>query len=359
MENLNNWKMFLSGESVERCSLEVSARNGHNLRAFSLLGIVMMSFAIVFGWIMRHAFTFSTEFLIMWAYFLVMYLVTRFIGAHTRHATAAFYFWITPLMLMGIVIGTFADPQQPSITIMVFLCVLPMFILDKPWKIVLFILMHSVVYTICCYLAKSPELFIADMIDLVLFMVLSVGVNCLILRERIDNVEYAMKMRLMAETDALTELNNRGAGEKRVKLLMEQGKSGMFLLLDFDNFKEINDNYGHVNGDKALKAVAACLRESFRDNDVVMRFGGDEFGVFAQGIKNRRTGEMCINRMMRKIHDLFVPDMPDYHFSVSAGITFFNADSQKNFETVYRESDEALYLAKRQGKNSCSFYGEK
>lgn len=351
--------MFFSGRSVERCSPEVSARNSHNLRSFSVLGIVMMSFAIAFGWIMRHAFTFSTEFLIMWAYFLVMYLVTRFRGSNTKHATAVFYLWMIPLMLMGIVIGTFGDPHQPSITIMVFLCVLPMFILDKPWRIVLFIFLHSAIYTICCYLAKTPELFAADMIDLVLFTVLGVGVNCMILRERIDNVEYAMKMRLMAETDALTELNNRGAGEKRVKLLIEQGKSGMFLLLDFDNFKEINDNYGHVNGDKALKAVATCLRESFRDHDVVMRFGGDEFGVFAQGLKTQSVGKVCIDRMMRKIHGLHIPDMPDYHFSVSAGVTFFDADSRKSFETVYRESDEALYMAKRQGKNACSFYGER
>lgn len=318
----------------------------------------MMSFAILFGWIMRDIFTFNTEFFIMWTYFLIMYIVTRPIRIHRKHVTATFYLWVAPIMIMGIIIGTFGDPTEPSITIMVFLCVIPMFILDKPWRIVLFIFLNSVVYTICCYLAKTIDLFAADMVDLVLFTVLGIGVNCLILRDRISNVEYAMDMMFMAETDALTGLNNRGAGEERVRHLIQQGKGGMFLLIDLDNFKNINDNYGHATGDKALRAVAMCLRQSFRDSDVVMRFGGDEFAVFAQSLKNHEDRKICIDHMMQKIQNFSISDMPDLSFSVSVGISFADPKRCKSFESIYRESDKALYLSKQKGKNSYSFFSE-
>ena len=352
------WTEFLYGKSIERCSAEVSVKNTNNLRAFSVLGITMMSIAIAFGWIMRDIFTFNTEFLIMWAYFIIMYLVIRFSGIYFKNATKAFYLWLIPVMAMGIIIGTFGDPAQPSITIMVFLCVLPMFILDKPWRIILFILSNAAIYTVCCYVSKTIEMFIADMIDLVLFTVLGLGVNCLILRDRIDNVEYAMEMKIMAETDVLTELYNRRAGEERIRLLINHFKMGMFLLIDLDNFKDINDIYGHANGDMVLKTIAACLKQSFRENDVVMRFGGDEFMVFSQNLKDQENAKKCIDRMMLQISDLTIPDIPDYRFSVSVGVTFTNSKDRKTFETAYQESDEALYAAKRKGKNSYSFFGE-
>lgn len=349
-------KEFLLGKSIERCAVMVAERNRYNLNAFSALGILMMSFAIVFGWIMSDVFTFNMEFLIMWAYFLVMYAVNKFAGVHIKHSTAAFYLWTTPIMIMGIIIGTFGDPTQPSITIMVFLCVMPMFILDKPWRIVLFITANAIIYTICCYLSKTSALFADDMVDLVLFTVLGIGVNCLILKDRIDNVEHAMDMMLIAEIDTLTEISNRGAGINRINRLLQQGDAGMFLLIDFDNFKDINDHYGHTVGDKVLVALGKCLKQSHRNSDVVMRFGGDEFAVFVRGLENDEERKVCIERMMENIHSISIPEMPDYCFNVSVGISTVDHDNKKSFEKLYSESDKALYMTKRKGKNSYSFF---
>lgn len=349
-------KEFLFGKSIDRCATMVAERNKYNLKAFSILGILMMSFAIVFGWIMRDVFTFNTEFLIMWVYFLVMYGVNKLVGGHCKYSTLAFYLWITPIMLMGIIIGTFGDSTQPSITIMVFLCVLPMFILDKPWRIILFIVTNSTIYTICCYLAKTRALFAEDMIDLVLFTVLGIGVNCLILKDRIDNVEHAMDMMLIAESDNLTRITNRGAGINRIKSLIKQGKGDMFLLIDFDNFKSINDHYGHTVGDKVLVALATCLKQCYGDSDVVMRFGGDEFAVFVQVIESDEERKARIDHMMEKIHSIVVPEMPGYRISVSVGVSIVDPQNYKDFKTLYTESDKALYLTKRKGKNSYTFF---
>ena len=68
----------------------------------------------------------------------------------------------------------------------------------------------------------------------------------------------------------------------------------MFLLIDIDDFKKINEYYGHTIGDKALSALSKCLKDSFSEDDVVMRFGGDEFAVFVQNIENEKYGKELI-----------------------------------------------------------------
>lgn len=352
------WRKFLQGASLDHCATEVSIKNKKNLKAFSVLGIVMMSLGTVFGWIMSDVFTFNSEFIILLIYFIVMYGAVTILEEHIKRPTLAFYLWQIPLMAMGTIIGTFADPSEPSITIMVFLCVLPIFILDKPWRVIAFVLSNAVVYTVCCYIAKESNLFIADMIDLVLFTTLSVGVTCLTLKDRIDNVEYAMKMRNRAEIDGLTNLYNRHAGEERINRLLDDGEGGMFILIDFDNFKNINDNYGHAKGDLALETLAHCLKRSFRERDIIMRLGGDEFVVFAPQIKSREAGSKCINRMIHQIRTMTVTGMPNYNFSVSVGIALWNSRCSQTFEMLYKESDKALYQAKKKGKDGYCFSGE-
>lgn len=357
-KTLDKFRFYILGTTVDRCENEVKRCNHYNLRAFADLGIVMMTFAIIFGQLMRNILTFNTEFFILWAYFILMYITTHIKKGYSKYITLIFYLWMIPLQIMGIIMGTFGDPTQPSITIMVFLCVLPLFILDKPWRIVLFILLTSIVYTICCFIAKTPQMFVADMIDLVLFTVLGIGVNCLILRDRIHNVEYAANMKHLSETDALTNIYNRGAGESQIKLMMRQGKGGMFVILDVDDFKQINDKYGHHTGDEVLKYVATSMKNAFRDGDVTVRFGGDEFAVYAEGISSEEHGHLCIKRLLTLLSDASLSEVCNCNFTISLGISFYNVAVFKDFETLYKESDRALYQAKREGKNKYVFYRE-
>lgn len=346
-----NWKTFFKGAVIDRCAKEVRVRNYENLRAFSLIGIITMCFAVLFGQLMREVITFNTEFLIMLGYFVLMYVVTRCTKKYTRHSTGIFYLWMVPLMAMGILMGTFSDPTQPSITIMVFLCVLPLFILDKPWRIITFIAVSAAAYTACCYIAKTKEMFVADMIDLVLFFALGVGVNCLILKDRIYNVEHAVSLKAASETDALTKILNRGAGEAKIQMLIDQGIGGMFCILDVDEFKSINDQYGHTGGDEILKTVAKQLQTFLRENDIVMRMGGDEFAIYVRGIVSADAGKGFLDRLFNSIEKITFPKMQHFQIAISLGGTFFHPAMEKNFETLYHESDDALYQAKRNGKH--------
>jgi diguanylate cyclase (GGDEF)-like protein len=157
-----------------------------------------------------------------------------------------------------------------------------------------------------------------------------------------------------AQHDALTGLMNRGAFEKLKGYLKETFEPIALVLLDVDNFKGVNDTYGHECGDAALKKVAELLRESFRSDDYPARIGGDEFAVIMTKIT---PGEK--DTIRRKIDDinarLGVAENGVPKLSVSVGIAF----SQLGYnDELYSKADSALYKTKENGKCGYTFYGD-
>lgn len=353
---LNRTAAFLTGKVIDAHTEEVRERNYRYFYAFSVLGTLTAALTVAVGQFMQSVTAFSTEFLIFFVYFLAMYASTFYFRNHMRRIVPVFYLWLVPLMIIGTLMGTFLDAERLSVTIMVFLCVLPLLILDKPWRIILFITINAGIYAVCCHAAKSRDLFAQDMANLVLFYFFSVGTNCLIQHDRQRSVEYALVMRRASEMDALTSIYNRGAGEQNIRALLSRRQYGMFCLIDIDEFKMINDECGHICGDAVLKAVAGRLCASFRTGDVVTRIGGDEFAVYAVGVKEVAAGAVCIERLFSHIRAIAVEELWDRPVSISLGATFFVPGRDKNFETLYRESDEALYQAKRGGRSQYFFY---
>jgi diguanylate cyclase (GGDEF)-like protein len=347
---VDNIILFLGGRLIDEHIDEVRSRDFEYLRSLSILGLGMTALTMVLGHLMRGIVVFNTEFVILFGYFAVMYAFMFPLKKHPGYIIAASYVLIAPLMAFGILMGTFLDPGTPSLTIMVFMCVLPLFIFDKPWRVLLYLTATAAVYGVSTYFAKTRAVFAIDMIDLVLFYLLGAGVNCLILKDRLRNVEYASTMRRASETDALTSIYNRGAGEQKIRTMIGQSKCGMLCIIDIDGFKEINDRFGHMNGDEVLRAVAGRLCACFRAGDIVTRIGGDEFAVYAVGVRDIATGAICIERLFSQISAMNVDGLDGNRVSISLGATFFLPDEGKSFEELYKESDDALYQAKRCGK---------
>lgn len=168
----------------------------------------------------------------------------------------------------------------------------------------------------------------------------------------------ANKLLYLSETDLMTGIRNRGSGERKIKELIAADRQGMFCLIDADKFKYINDSFGHGAGDKVLIAIAGCLKESFRDSDVVMRLGGDEFAVFAAGITDRNSAEILIKRFLDRISSISIPDIGDYRISVSLGAAVRLSSDGWDFEDMYRNADSCTYISKKTNGNSYTFYGD-
>lgn len=147
-----------------------------------------------------------------------------------------------------------------------------------------------------------------------------------------------------AETDSLTGLPNRHAWERvreEARRLAVQGREIALLLVDLDNFKSLNDTEGHEAGDRALKRLAALLKRCTRPVDFVFRWGGEEFGVLlAPG--TARTGALAVAERIRAAAEAELPR------TVSIGVAL---SPPLAFDRLFQEADQALYAAKRAGRN--------
>ena len=115
-------------------------------------------------------------------------------------------------------------------------------------------------------------------------------------------------------------------------MTLVDGKGGMFMLMDVDKFKSINDNYGHDVGDKVLIAIADCLKKSFRDNDIVMRLGGDEFAAYAPTVLNEKVGQQIIDRFFDNIDKIKIPELGDRKICISMGVAFYHPNDEYSFD---------------------------
>ncbi len=173
--------------------------------------------------------------------------------------------------------------------------------------------------------------------------------------------EKKEKSRLVAqaETDQLTGfLNKLSTSLKISEMIKERPDStcAMFLI-DIDDFKKLNDTYGHREGDSFLKNFTAKISSSFRSTDVLGRVGGEEFVIYASGIADveRYVAEKA-EQIENICHSIRIESAPEKQFSCSIGIALFPKDGD-SYNQLYERADKAMYWVKRHGKNSYEFYG--
>lgn len=169
--------------------------------------------------------------------------------------------------------------------------------------------------------------------------------------------EYTSDIKENAMKDSLTGLYNRVYAEDKVEELLQSGVTGALFMIDMDNFKCINDTYGHIAGDVTLRMFADTLRACAGEEDVLCRIGGDEFVVFFAGINERqkltRKAERILTLLKAKLRELKYDEIT----SVSLGIAMYPQDGNK-FVSLYKNADKALYYVKRNGKDNYHYYSD-
>ena len=154
-----------------------------------------------------------------------------------------------------------------------------------------------------------------------------------------------------ASHDELTGAYNRAGYDLLLSAI--DHRSTIMMLIDVDNFKSINDTYGHETGDKVLIKIVQVLNSIFRDDDCICRIGGDEFVVFMVHSSNisRRLIETKINQI-----NIELENTDDGLPPVSISVGIVNGRDIKNAETMFEKTDAAMYESKKQGKNTYTFY---
>jgi len=169
----------------------------------------------------------------------------------------------------------------------------------------------------------------------------------------LNRLERVRLLRRMAEVDPLTQVSNRHKSSQDLnELLRLAGQHNQPLclaVLDLDQFKQINDRYGHAVGDRSLSQIGQLLRQAFRSGDVVARWGGEEFVIGLYGT-TKEEGAKRLNRLLTTLHrKLFAaPDGSSFQVTFSAGVAQHPEDGV-DLQSLHKAADAALYQAKQAG----------
>jgi len=130
------------------------------------------------------------------------------------------------------------------------------------------------------------------------------------------------------------------------------------MFVDLDNFKEINDTWGHDMGDRVLERVAMRLQDMLREHDVLARLGGDEFVVLVQDIDRREHAVRVAEKLLEALREPVVVDNLSLTITLSIGISLY-PDHGKDHKALMKAADLAMYQAKERGKNTWAISGDK
>lgn len=165
-----------------------------------------------------------------------------------------------------------------------------------------------------------------------------------------DLTEANRLLQIRADTDSMTGLLNRNAFLDTIKQLNKTSRQSALLVIDADNFKNINDVYGHQAGDKALTAIVDALRMPLRQNDIIGRIGGEEFAVFLPDTEIKPALKIAEQlRYAVESIEFHPAEEQDYPLSISIGLTL-SAPAYTTSQLM-RMADQSLYQAKANGRN--------
>jgi two-component system cell cycle response regulator len=171
----------------------------------------------------------------------------------------------------------------------------------------------------------------------------------------LDTIEARAKIANLADTDDLTGIWNKRYFRRQLPQEIERARTFniplSLLLFDIDEFKQINDSFGHVIGDVVLSELCGVVRETLRPTDTLARFGGDEFAIILP--HTDIGGAVAVaERVMKRVRALTIPTDEEgaIQCAISIGLAEFRREDVTSNDLI-RRADERLYLSKRQGKN--------
>ena len=159
--------------------------------------------------------------------------------------------------------------------------------------------------------------------------------------------------------DSATGLLNKRACMEYTKAIMasNDNKIHYMIIFDVDNFKSINDTYGHLFGDEVLSKIATILNANLNGRGIAGRFGGDEFYIFTSNIKDTEDLRILLTTMRKELQYAFDSRIDEFGVTLSVGVSEYPKDGN-NYENLFKKADKCLYLAKEKGRNRFIIYNE-
>jgi len=210
----------------------------------------------------------------------------------------------------------------------------------------------SILVACTALLAYPPEEWAWELqISLSLTFVIMMSVCYFVGLKSLEMYKLTLELQRLVERDRLTDVATRDHFYSR--MAEDADSFGVSLMVDIDNFKLVNDTYGHIAGDEVIRAVATVLRENVRDDDVVCRFGGEEFVIFLR--EHDEDQALRVAERIRRTVASHSVDFEGLALTVTVSIGGSNRCRVENIDGAIRQADAALYRAKARGRNVTLF----
>ena len=275
--------------------------------------------------------------------------------------------------LVGIYLGTFAAKDALAVA-PVWMFFFAILIFNRlPLQNLKTAVIAGTVFIVCSYLLKSTHNFLYDVMHAVTSIIAALFMSWSKSRMKVQNIlamnrleslnlkiletveereREAALLRQKVGRDELTGLMSKKMFEEKVAGILstadDQTEHAM-VCLDLDDFKYINDGFGHLFGDSVLKKVADTFEEVLPENAIGSRFGGDEFVIFFRRIKGRKEIEKYIETILDKSKNEYTINDCKHKVSLSAGIAFY-PEHGSTYSALFKKADDALYKSKEEGK---------
>lgn len=331
---------------------KINELNYERISKLSMMGATLPVIAVIYFAIVGD-YEGSMESVIIMLYFAALRIFLKFHGEDRpfKNATLFFYLVIIPILLFASIIDAYYDPDEQGFTSLLLLCAIPCLILDRPVRIGSFLGIVALTDGIIFDIFNDGAAVVDIRSHLVVTSVVSIIISGYVLKIQIENVRRGEKLAYQSEHDGMTGLFNRVGGEKRISQYLEEGCKGFFYLIDVDNFKYVNDSFGHDTGDEVLEDISGILTESSGEKDVLMRIGGDEFVGFAEGIFSEELIQRRFDRIRSGLRWTRFYRKYKQKITLSMGAVILDGKTDYSYKTLYKVADDLLYTSKRNGKN--------
>jgi len=269
-------------------------------------------------------------------------------------AQVLIYINLALILLLGIMLSIDSSNMM-SVTFIAILLAMPIFVINRPCLLALVILISGTAHVFASITFKDPATNQGDLVNTIIFGILSVVISCIYSSIRVKEFLLIKQIENERDTDGLTGLKNKDALMRNItEFVASRHNKGVFLAIDIDDFKSINDNYGHIAGDVVLATFGKILSSHTSKNDICGRFGGDEFII----LYNNKSLDEATDIAKAMIDDIGknvrTPNKND-RVTFSVGLAEFSGE-EKDYDDIFKKADMALYQAKAAGKNQYKVY---
>lgn len=277
---------------------------------------------------------------------LGLLLLNRFIAKkHPVVIHISAYLFVAVMFAIGIMLAV-SSKEDVTASYMVFLFVTPLLFTLRPLNVIVIIIISDIFYILIMHRIQAPELFQKNIVNAVIYALVSIFVSTTMIRMRIQKFETDHMNRILMETDQLTGMLNRRSFAQHIDKLAEAGSvEGMKVCaFDVNGLKKVNDNIGHHAGDELLRGAAACLENVFSHYGHCYRTGGDEFMAILQDPSPTEEELIdLLNKQTTSFKGTYVPGV-----SISTGIVVGTAED--TISGLLRKADAKMY------ENKAAYY---